>query len=67
MDSHKYSKTMNETLELKAICYAEVEHLSLEEALKKRIDDSLISAEVFMKSVAGKNRGNKRTKKILPK
>jgi hypothetical protein len=64
MDSHKYSKTMNETLELKAICYAEVAHLTLEEALKKRIDDSLISAEIFTKNISKLNK--RRRNNTLP-
>lgn len=38
---------MKEVLDIKEMCYTEVEHLSLEDALKKRIDDSLISAESF--------------------
>lgn len=45
MDKHKYSKSMKEVLDIKEMCYSEVECLSLEDALGKRIDDSLISAE----------------------
>lgn len=47
MEKHKYPKSMKEVLDIKEMCYTEVEHLSLEDALKKRIDDSLISAESF--------------------
>ena len=58
---------MNEVLELKEKCYAEVKHLSLEETLKKRIDDSLISAEVYKREVLSKNSAKKhKTKNTLP-
>lgn len=45
MVKHKNPKSMQEVLDVKERCYTEVEHLSLEDALGKRIDDSLISAE----------------------
>ena len=56
--------TMLETLELKEICYNEVSHLSLTDALKKRITDSILSAEIFFSELKNEKELNKNN--ILP-
>ena len=61
MDKHKYPKSMTEVLDIKEMCYTEVEHLSLKDALRKRIDDSLISAESFRKGTNKKQKRNRST------